>query len=1046
MDTILANTYELYSKAQEKYDSGEYDTALNLLDELFEYEDSNAEARSLAGIIKLQQKDYKAASEHFKILRDVSPDDPKTHYHMAMCYEGLNELQQALDEYQKALELNPKYINALNNSGLVFCQLEKYEQAEMCHKLVLKISPDDENSLINLGNLKVKTKCYEEAVRYYKKALKTFKKTDLVYFNLGNCYVEMEEPLKAIANFKNAISNNPIYIDALLNMGQVYADLKDYAKATDCYTKILKIDPDEGRAYYNLGSCFENMGEYSTAIKYYQTAYDKDNKLNISFVRIGDILWKQGKHDEAQKYYINAIDNESERAVSFTYLGLDMINKKNFDEALRYFDIALTVKEDIPEVHYNKSHVYFLQGKYDIGWEEYEWRLKRNDYSKRNINGPELKTYDVLDKRIFVYDEQGLGDSIQFVRFLPLLKERGAVVIFECEPRLECIFKNLKGVDELVVRTANVEPEVQYDYQISLLSLPHYLKSGLEDIPDNIPYLFADEKKKTEWQNIIGNNFSVKVGLVWAGNPLHTNDKRRSCKLSNFKPLFSIRGVEFFSFQKGDAVAQLYQTDYPVKDLNTYINNFEDTAAGIQNMDLIISVDTSTAHLAAAMGKTVWTLLPTNQDWRWIVGRNDTPWYPTMELFRQEKEDNWKLVIEEMAVELEKIVKYHEENFQAKESHSKLSTELNDGINNDVLKNNVLSSKKLIFGFTNSGDYGWGTVVKYLQKEVSHKISVHNIREDGMPSDSDIREAKIFQLLKDYNLNPLYDICGKENYGYIVFENELLSDSTKNSKRYNKVVTASTWCYNKLLDKGINNIELLIQGIDPSLFYPQKVELNENLFTVFSGGKLELRKSQDMVLKAFSILQKKYKDIILVTAWYNVWPQTMKLLATSKYMTYQEYGNTWEEFINHIYIINGIDPNRVITLPLVPHDKLNDIYLKTDVGLFPNRCEGGTNLVMMEYMACGKPVIASYNTGHKDILTESNSIMLKEMNPFRLYDDHNNLVGDWEEPNLDEIISKVEYAYHNRDRIKTFGQQAAKDLKRFSWANISDNLLKIVGA
>ena len=308
-----------------------------------------------------------------------------------------------------------------------------------------------------------------------------------------------------------------------------------------------------------------------------------------------------------------------------------------------------------------------------------------------------------------------------------------------------------------------------------------------------------------------------------------------------------------------------------------------------------------------------------------------------------------------------------------------------------------------------------------------------------------MKEAKVFQLLRDLDFNPLFEARGKENFGYTVFENELNERSVANGDFYDKVIAASTWGRNKLLEAGIKNAGCLIQGIDTELFFPGDIKRNDNLFVIFSGGKFELRKGQDLVLRAISILQKKYKDIILIAAWYNLWLESARLMSLSKHIKYEEQGKTWEEFMNHIYVINEFDPQRVFTMPLVPNQKLRELYLKSDIGLFPNRCEGGTNLVMMEYMACGKPVIASYNTGHKDVLSEKNSLPLKDMREYKIFDQEQRMVSDWEEPNLDEIIFQIEYAYHHRDEIKNIGDQAAKSMKNFTWSHTADNLLKVIG-
>ncbi len=332
-----------------------------------------------------------------------------------------------------------------------------------------------------------------------------------------------------------------------------------------------------------------------------------------------------------------------------------------------------------------------------------------------------------------------------------------------------------------------------------------------------------------------------------------------------------------------------------------------------------------------------------------------------------------------------------------------------------------------------------------MKQEVSSRIEVYSLEEKGIPSAVELRNAKVFQLLKDLDLNPLFDVRGKENFGYTVFENELNERSAANAESFDKVIAASTWGRNKLLDTGIRNADYIIQGIDTQLFFPGEQNRDNNLFVIFSGGKFELRKGQDLVLKAISILQKKYKDIVLITAWYNLWLESARLMSLSKFIKYEERGKTWEDIMNHIYLINDVDRKRVFTMPLVPNQKLRELYLKSDIGLFPNRCEGGTNLIMMEYMACGKPVIASYNTGHKDVLSEKNSLPLKSMREYKIFDGHNKLAANWEEPNLDEIISQIEYAYFHRDEIKIIGEEAASSMKNFSWSKTADKLLKVVG-
>jgi glycosyltransferase involved in cell wall biosynthesis len=354
------------------------------------------------------------------------------------------------------------------------------------------------------------------------------------------------------------------------------------------------------------------------------------------------------------------------------------------------------------------------------------------------------------------------------------------------------------------------------------------------------------------------------------------------------------------------------------------------------------------------------------------------------------------------------------------------------------------SNNTIYLGLSSSGNFGWGVVCKYLKKELSKNLEIINLDEHPELTQTKKLNGKIFHLLTDVNFYSLFPVRGDINIGHTAFENEITEISKKNAKDYDLVLGASNWCKQKMIDAGIKNGDVLIQGIDPELFYPQDNQHTKNLFTIFSGGKFELRKGQDIVLKAVKILQDKYDDVILVNAWYNYWPEMMVSMKLSRFINFELKGKNWQEYMLNLYKINGLDEKRIFTLPIVPNEKLRDLYHKTDIGLFPNRCEGGTNLVLMEYMACGKTVIASFNTGQMDVLTGKNSYPLLKMDDFKIYNDANQLVSDWSEPDLDEVVSALEYAYFNRDEIKRVGIKAGEDMKKFAWKNTAENLLRFI--
>ncbi len=354
--------------------------------------------------------------------------------------------------------------------------------------------------------------------------------------------------------------------------------------------------------------------------------------------------------------------------------------------------------------------------------------------------------------------------------------------------------------------------------------------------------------------------------------------------------------------------------------------------------------------------------------------------------------------------------------------------------------------KDLYLALSKGENFGWGVCSNYLYKETPKfypNVKLWDFEKDGASVKK--VEGKVFHALTGVDFIPLAKIWGDENYGYTFFENELNINSLRNAKKFDLVIGGSKWNQEKLLEVGIENSDYLIQGIDPEVFYPVEEKKDESLFVIFSGGKFELRKGQDLVLRAFKALQDKYKDIVLINAWYNMWPQSMELFHYAPTFNYENKGQTWQEKMKHIYEINGIDSSRIITLDIVPNKKLREIYAKTDIGVFPNRCEGGTNLVLMEYMATGKPVIGAYNTGQRDVLDENHALLIKEHKPFKLYSNDQTLWADWFDPDLDELIAHIEYAYHHRGEIRQLGKNAGEFMKNFTWENTAKRLVEIVG-
>jgi glycosyltransferase involved in cell wall biosynthesis len=376
--------------------------------------------------------------------------------------------------------------------------------------------------------------------------------------------------------------------------------------------------------------------------------------------------------------------------------------------------------------------------------------------------------------------------------------------------------------------------------------------------------------------------------------------------------------------------------------------------------------------------------------------------------------------------------------------------------------------------------FGWGICGKYLVKELSEYTELKYITEAfdlndiGDELDFQFLRSKfmsqqeidasagepgvninhpVLKAITDESLQPwLTELKGNFTAGYTFFEINVLSSQNIESARNNFdiIVTGSKWCEAVLRNHGLNTVTTIIQGIDPQLFNPAHAEkeLFKDHFVIFSGGKFELRKGQDIVIKAYKILQDRHPDVMLVNAWYNPWTFSMQTMAASPYIKCNIDETDYLKAINKILLENGIDLNRVINVLPRQNAQMARLYKNTDVGLFPNRCEGGTNLVLMEYMACGKPVIASFSSGHKDILDPINAILIKNMKPFNITSKEV-LQAVWDDPDLDETIAHLEMAYQSRGNLKLIGEKAGSDMARLTWEKTGQafyNLLQNQGA
>jgi FKBP-type peptidyl-prolyl cis-trans isomerase 2 len=434
--------------------------------------------------------------------------------------------------------------------------------------------------------------------------------------------------------------------DERYKQGVAAQDKGLYDEAIDSYREAIRLNPNHAEAFYNLGVALHKKGHIDQAIIYYEIAIGLNQTFAEAHYNLGIAFKDKGQPDEAVQCFQRVLQLNPNHAGAYYNFGGMLVFKGKYDEALWCYRKALELKPDYPEAQWNIALINLLQGKFGEGWKGYEWRWQLKDISiTRTFSQPRWDGSDITGRTILLYAEQGFGDTIQFIRYAPLVAQRGAKVIIECQKELTSLLQNVEGIQKVV---ANGESLPGFDMQCPLLSLPMIFGTTIENIPAHIPYVTANANSVQKWKDkVLKNASKLNVGLVWSGDPDNSKIRDKSFPLDTFLPLAKIDNISFYSLQKGNSAKEAINPPggMRISDYTEEIADFSDTAALIQNLDTIISVDTAVAHLAGALGKPVWTLLPFAPDWRWMLEREDSPWYPTMRLFRQPSPGDWESVI-----------------------------------------------------------------------------------------------------------------------------------------------------------------------------------------------------------------------------------------------------------------------------------------------------------------------------------------------------------------------------------------------------------------
>jgi tetratricopeptide (TPR) repeat protein len=542
--------------------------------------------------------------------------------------------------------------NELVKSEALFRQ-GKHAKAKAILLNVIRQVPDHFEALRLLGYIAGAGDDYRGALKYLSLATDVNPASIESWYYKGMALQKLGQHEKAVSCFGEALRLHPVFFEGLHDRGLSLTQLGRFNEALASSDEALAINALSWEAHFNRGIVLGALKRYEEEIE----SYDKALSLNPGDSRImanrGVALAELGRSQEAVEWLDKSLTVNPANVEALASRGSALSGLGRYDEAAESHNRALAIAPDYPEAHWNLSLIHLLRGDFDKGWKGYEWRWKTKRFrpALRKFAKPEWLGKQALQgKRILIHSEQGLGDTIQFCRYAELVAALGAEVILEVQPPLKTLLSGLKGVSRVLARGETLP---DFDFHSSLLSLPLAFETRLDTIPGRNPYITARPDLVSKWSARIQATGGRRVGIVWAGSATNTNDRNRSLPLEVFLR-FTNAGIMPVSLQKDLKAADKAVLDkHPeILRFEEDITDFSDTAALIGSLDLVVTVDTSVAHLAGAMGKPVWILLPHEPDFRWLLNRDDSPWYPTARLFRQSAIGDWNTVMDEVTREL----------------------------------------------------------------------------------------------------------------------------------------------------------------------------------------------------------------------------------------------------------------------------------------------------------------------------------------------------------------------------------------------------------
>lgn len=587
--------------------------------------------------------------------------DSKLAFEQALLAHRAGELARAAELYRAVLRTEPTHIGAAHMLGIVHLQQGGFQEAERQLRRALQLDPYAADVLNHLGLCLRSLDRLEEAVDAYGRAIALRPGYAEAFCNRANALRLLGRRDEALSSYERATALRPDYADAYFNRGALLEEMERADDAVAAYEMAVALNPNFAEAHNNLGNALRAVCRYDEALAAYDAALALSPRYAEAWTNRGNVLRDLQRYDAALESHDRALAIKPGLAEIYNNRGSALHAMHRFVEAMRDYRRALSLNPGHVDSQASLGLTNLLLGAWKDGWAGYELRFqKKTNPSRRPKHpAPEWMGEDLSGRRLLLFGEQGYGDTIQFIRFAPLMRAAGAEVTVLVPRRLHRLLATVGPGIEFVDA---VPPERPFDFQIALMSLPHVLGLTPDTVPAPEHYLRADVRRSEIWRARLGTH-GLKVGVAWQGNPAGSIDNGRSIPLKEFAPLAALEHVRLISLQKNFGAEQLDRkpasmiVETPGFSFDEGADAFIDTAAMMANLDLVVTSDTSIAHLAGALGRPVWIVLKHVPDWRWLLVRPDSPWYPSARLFRQPRAGDWAAAMQEVAEALNELAR-----------------------------------------------------------------------------------------------------------------------------------------------------------------------------------------------------------------------------------------------------------------------------------------------------------------------------------------------------------------------------------------------------